>query len=137
MWYDENSMIQERGGQMDFIFVALGGAVGAVGRYAVSLLPVKGSFPVLTLVTNVVGAVLIGLVVGLSSGREDTSRRALLFWKAGVCGGFTTFSTFSLEAFSLFEQKHYGLGGAYLLLSCGLCLLGVFCGTRLAALLRA
>ena len=122
---------------MDFFFVALGGAAGAVGRYAVSLLPVKGAFPVLTLATNVLGAVLIGFVTGLCSGREDASRRALLFWKTGVCGGFTTFSTFSLETLSLWEEKRYGMGGAYMLLSCGLCLLGVFCGTRLAALLRA
>ena len=81
---------------MGFLFVALGGALGAVGRYAISLIPVKTGFPVLTLVTNVLGAVLIGFIVGLVSEREDISPNTLLFWKTGVCGGFTTFYVFDV-----------------------------------------
>ena len=46
---------------MSFLFVALGGALGAVARYAISLIPVKTGFPLLTLITNIIGAVLIGL----------------------------------------------------------------------------
>ena len=69
---------------MSFLFVALGGAIGAMGRYAISLIPVKTGFPVLTLVTNVLGAVLIGFIVGLVSEREDISPNTLLFWKTGV-----------------------------------------------------
>ena len=80
-----------------FFFVACGGALGAAGRYAVSLLPVQAGFPVLTLVTNLLGAVLIGFVVGYGSAGGMTPNQ-ILFWKTGVCGGFTTFSTFSLEA---------------------------------------
>ncbi|MEE3416399.1 MAG: CrcB family protein [Prevotella sp.] len=49
---------------MSFLFVALGGALGAVARYAISLIPVKTGFPVLTLITNIMGAVLIGFMVG-------------------------------------------------------------------------
>ena len=50
---------------MSFLFVALGGALGAVARYAISLIPVKTGFRVLTLVTNIIGAVLIGFIVGV------------------------------------------------------------------------
>lgn len=119
---------------MGFLFVALGGALGAVGRYAISLLPVKTDFPVLTLVTNIAGAVLIGFVVGIASGREGVSENAVLFWKTGVCGGFTTFSTFSLEAFRLLEKKAYIPGGIYIVLSVICCLCGIYCGRKLAML---
>ena len=101
---------------MRFICVALGGAIGAVGRYAISLISEKPGFPVLTLITNVLGAVLIGFVVGLVSQRENISSNTVLFWKTGVCGGFTTFSAFSLEAFSLLENHQIAAGSIYIVL---------------------
>ena len=106
------------------IWVALGGAVGAVGRYGISLLPWKGAFPLLTLATNFLGAVAIGFLSGLFSQRL-LGERGKLFWQTGVCGGFTTFSTFSLEAVTLFQNGRYLLGGAYVLLSVALCMAGV------------
>ena len=121
---------------MNFLFVALGGALGAVGRYAISLIPVKTEFPILTLVTNIIGAVLIGFIAGLASENENASPQAVLFWKTGVCGGFTTFSTFSLEAFTMFESKSYFFGGIYVLLSVICCLAGIFCGEKLAMIIR-
>ncbi|MCR5733468.1 MAG: fluoride efflux transporter CrcB [Lachnospiraceae bacterium] len=121
---------------MNFLSVALGGALGAVARYAISIIPVKTGFPILTLITNMIGAVLIGFIVGVTSNREGISDNTILFWKTGVCGGFTTFSTFSLEAFGLFENKQYAAGGIYVILSCGLCILGILCGKKLAALIR-
>ena len=121
---------------MNFLFVALGGALGAMARYAVSLLPVKAGFPVLTLITNILGAILIGFVVGVASDHEGISEHTVLFWKTGVCGGFTTFSTFSLEAYNLLEQKRYAAGGGYVLLSCVGCILGIVCGKKLAALIK-
>ena len=121
---------------MGFIFVALGGAVGALGRYAISLLPVKTSFPVLTLVTNMIGAMLIGFIAGAVSGGNEASPNTVLFWKTGVCGGFTTFSTFSLEAFTLFENKAYLSGGIYIFLSVACCLAGVYCGKKVSMLVR-
>ena len=95
---------------MNFLFVALGGALGAVLRYAISLIPVKTDFPILTLVTNIVGAVAIGFIVGIVSEKENTSPNTVLFWKTGVCGGL------------------------YVALSVVFCLLGVFCGKRLASI---
>lgn len=50
---------------MDFIFVAMGGAIGAIGRYIISLIPVKTGFPILTLITNILGAILIGFIAGI------------------------------------------------------------------------
>ena len=120
---------------MRFICVALGGAIGAVGRYAISLISEKQGFPVLTLITNVLGAVLIGFVVGLVSQRENISSNTVLFWKTGVCGGFTTFSAFSLEAFSLLENHQIAAGSIYIVLSVVLCLAGIFFGRNLAAIL--
>lgn len=117
---------------MGFLWVALGGAAGAMGRYAISLIPSKTAFPFLTLITNISGAVLIGFVVGLVSERENVSQNSVLFWKTGVCGGFTTFSTFSLEACGLFEDKLYVQGGLYVVLSVVFCILGVIFGRKLA-----
>ncbi len=121
---------------MGFLWVALGGATGAMGRYAISLIPVKSAFPFLTLITNVIGAVLIGFIVGFAAGRDDVSENAILFWKTGVCGGFTTFSTFSLEAFQLIESKSYFSAGLYILLSVLCCVIGILCGRKLAELVK-
>lgn len=120
---------------MSFIFVAFGGAIGAMARYAISLIPVKTGFPVLTLLTNILGAILIGFIAGLVSERDAMSPNTVLFWKTGVCGGFTTFSTFSLEAFTLFEKQQIVAGGAYIILSVLFCLIGIVCGRRLALMI--
>ena len=120
---------------MNILFVALGGALGAVARYAISLIPVKTQFPVLTLVTNILGAILIGFIVGLTDKKGNVSPNTVLFWKTGVCGGFTTFSTFSLEAYDLFEKKAYLLGGSYVTLSVTCCIFGILLGKRLTAVI--
>ncbi|MGN0488367.1 MAG: fluoride efflux transporter CrcB [Ruminococcus sp.] len=116
---------------MGVIFVALGGALGSVLRYAISLIPFKTDFPFITLIINFMGAIAIGFVMGVVS---EKSPNMLLFWKTGVCGGFTTFSTFSLEAITLFEKKMFFFGGLYVILSIGLCLAGVLCGKKIALL---
>lgn len=111
---------------MGFLFVAMGGAVGAAGRYAISLIPCKTAFPTLTFITNIAGAVLIGFIVGIAESKEDFSPNAVLFLKTGLCGGFTTFSTFSLEAYNLFHNKDYLTGGLYAGLSVVCCIFGIF-----------
>lgn len=119
-----------------FLPVALGGALGACGRYAVSLLPWTDRFPLATLLTNLLGALLIGFVAGLS-GQGRLSKQWTLFWKTGVCGGFTTFSTFSLESMDLLREGRWLAGGIYIALSVGCCLIGVVLGQRISqAILR-
>ena len=115
---------------MRFVFVALGGAAGAALRYAVSLLPAKGAFPLLTLLTNLAGAFVIGVIAGLAA-KRNLPQNAVLFLKTGLCGGFTTFSTFSLEACMLLRSGRVGLCVLYMLLSVALCRGGVFGGLLL------
>lgn len=115
------------------LLVGTGGALGAMGRYGLSLLPWRGEFPLLTLLTNLLGAVLIGFIAGLA-GRGRLNPSAALFWKTGVCGGFTTFSAFSLEAVQLFEKGRHLAGSLYILLSLLLCLAGVLAGQALSRL---
>ena len=120
---------------MGFFWVALGGAAGAMARYAVSLIPVKSTFPWLTLFTNLIGAMLIGFITGIAAAKDGVSQNMVLFWKTGVCGGFTTFSTFSLETYTLLEHKLYAQGGIYMMVSVVFCIFGVLCGKKLAFLL--
>lgn len=110
-----------------FLAVGLGGALGAMGRYGISLLPLKSAFPFLTLLTNVLGALVIGFVVGVTAD-NTASPNTVLFWKTGVCGGFTTFSTFSLETLRLFESSQTASGLLYAGASMVLCVLGVHIG---------
>ena len=56
---------------ISFLFVALGGALGAMARYAISLIPVKTGFPILTLIKNIAGAILIGFIVGFTSNKDN------------------------------------------------------------------
>lgn len=112
---------------MSFLMVAAGGAVGAACRYAISLIPFKGEFPLLTLVTNILGALLIGFIVGMAQ-QKELPANTVLFLKTGVCGGFTTFSTFSLEAWGLIENGSKLLAALYILLSVVCCIAGVWLG---------
>jgi CrcB protein len=95
----------------------------------------KTEFPILTLFINIAGAILIGFVVGMIATKPTTTRNMALFWKTGVCGGFTTFSTFSLESVNLFERQQYWLGGLYMILSVGCCMVGVIWGKKLSLLI--
>ena len=105
---------------LDALAVFVGGGLGSVARWLLSL-PAwravgEAGFPVATLVTNVVGAFLIGLVVAAAPACGLSARTTLLL-KTGVCGGFTTFSTFALETGGLIEKGAYAAAGAYLVLS--------------------
>lgn len=113
------------------ILVAAGGAAGAVCRYLVSLVPVKADFPVMTFVTNLAGAFLIGLIVGLAANRWSESPRLVLFLKTGFCGGFTTFS---LETVQLLEKGRLFTGVGYAVVSVVACLTGVVLGMAAASL---
>lgn len=110
--------------------VAAGGAIGATLRYMIGLIPFRGDFPTATLIINLVGAFVLGVISGVLYSKSS-SRTLGLFLKTGVCGGFTTFSTFSLEAVTLIEGGKILLGAAYIALSLVGGLLGVFLGLSL------
>ena len=114
---------------MSFLFVAIGGAIGAMLRYAISLVPVKTTFPILTLITNVAGAFVIGAIVALAA-KHNMSDNVMLLLKTGLCGGFTTFSTFSLETFNLCKNGKTGMGILYAVLSLILCVIAVAGGEK-------
>lgn len=99
---------------MAWLYVALGGAAGAVLRYAVALwvgAPRGVGFPWATFAVNVAGSLVLGLVVALVPPGDP--RRLLPLLAVGFCGGLTTFSTFGLETVSLVQARAYGLAAAY------------------------
>jgi len=116
---------------MQMLLVGLGGAAGAMLRYAVGLVPCKSGLPVMTLLINVLGALAIGVIAGVAA-KRNVSPGALAFLKTGVCGGFTTFSTFSLETYLLAQNGGLVPAAAYAALSVGLCLAGIALGMLLA-----
>lgn len=115
--------------------VAVGGALGCCARYAVTQLvqQVYGrSFPLATLIINVMGCLLMGFLFFETLDRisiSPTLRAAIL---AGGLGGFTTFSTFAMESFLLLEDGEIGYAAAYLLLSVFLGLLAALVGAYIA-----
>ena len=108
-----------------FIFVvAVGGACGSVTRYLVAIgsarlfgpqLPLQ--FPWGTLIINITGSALIGALAGLFATRWDVSQTARIFLTVGICGGYTTFSTFSLDAWHLLERGQAAASITYMLSS--------------------
>lgn len=117
-----------------YLLVGAGGAVGAMCRYMLSTIPFKGNFPIITMATNIIGAVLIGCVIGISMQFESVSSGMILFLKTGVCGGFTTFSTFSAETLTLIENNQIVSGSLYAALSVALCIVGVTIGKTLISI---
>ncbi len=118
--------------------VALGSALGAVARYLVStwtLAALGPGFPWGTLAVNVLGAFLIGLYATLTgpAGRLPAGLVQRHFVMTGFCGGFTTFSIFSLETVLMLDRQDYRAAGLYLGLSVVTWLIAVWLGQRTAA----
>ncbi|MBY0382446.1 MAG: fluoride efflux transporter CrcB [Xanthobacteraceae bacterium] len=100
--------------------VALGGGVGAVTRYLVAIGSGKlfgMNFPWGTLIINITGSFLIGLFTGLFALKWNLPQAVRIFLTVGVCGGYTTFSTFSLDTFYLMERGETLAAGAYMVAS--------------------
>ncbi|MFN3233733.1 MAG: fluoride efflux transporter CrcB [Alphaproteobacteria bacterium] len=117
-----------------YLAVAAGGAVGAMGRFAVggvSLRLMGPGFPWGTLAVNVLGAFLIGTVTMLLAQRFQASHILQAGLVTGVLGGFTTFSAFSLEAALMVERHQWGLAAGYAMASVVLCVAAVFAGMAL------
>ena len=104
---------------LNCLVVALGGGIGACLRYLIGLIPLKEPFifPVKTLVINLLGCFVIGLVASLALKNSSLSSKLVLFIKTGFCGGFTTFSTFALETETLIKTGQSELAILYVALS--------------------
>ncbi|MBP5601434.1 MAG: fluoride efflux transporter CrcB [Treponema sp.] len=104
---------------MNCLLVALGGGVGACLRYLIGVIPLKEpfTFPVKTLLINLLGCFVIGLIAALVVKNSSISPKTVLFIKTGLCGGFTTFSTFALETETLIKTGHIGIALLYVALS--------------------
>ncbi len=115
------------------LMVGIGGFVGSILRYLISLIPVneKNTFPIKTLVTNVVGAFIIGLIVAIALKRPQMDPKTVLLIKTGFCGGFTTFSTFALESSDLIGKGQWGIAAIYMILSVVLCVLAVMLAEKI------
>lgn len=91
---------------LNCLAVGAGGFIGAVLRWLIGLIPVemKSGFPIKTLAVNIIGCFSIGLITALAAKLFPDNTRLSLFLKTGICGGFTTFSTFALETEGLLEK---------------------------------
>lgn len=124
---------------MAYLWIALGGALGSVGRYWASNL-IAGragkAFPWGTLLVNVSGSLIIGLLAAwlISEDRSQAHPRWREFLMIGVCGGYTTFSSFSLDTLNLLRAGQWFQAGAYAVLSLVLCLVAVWLGHTLGQL---
>jgi CrcB protein len=108
---------------MSFLQVAIGGAIGSCLRFGVGIVMLRLAGPVMplgVLTVNIVGSFLMGVVMVLSFHRGLEHLNPLLM--TGLLGGFTTFSAFSMEAFTLYERGQIGTAAAYVGLSVGLSL---------------
>ncbi len=123
----------------NILLVAFGGGLGSVARYLLSLYIVKnsnGTFPLATLVVNVFGCLLIGLLFGLAERSGFLSVELRLLLAVGFCGGFTTFSTFSNETFELMRGGQVYSALFYILLSVLFGFFAVMLGYKLITLIR-
>jgi CrcB protein len=119
---------------LTYLWVALGGALGSVSRFWLGGLVAERfvTFPMGTLVINVTGSFLIGVIGAFASpeGRLDSQSRAFAtqFLMIGVCGGYTTFSSFSWQTLNLLRDREWLYAGGNILLSVVLCMVAVWLG---------
>ena len=125
-----------------YFWVALGGALGSVSRFWLSsLIAVRygSAFPAGTLAINVTGSFIIGVFAAFSDpdGRVMASPGFRQFFMIGLCGGYTTFSSFSLETLRLARAGEFLYAGGNVLLSVTLCLIAVWLGYLLGSMFNA
>ncbi|MES2178387.1 MAG: fluoride efflux transporter CrcB [Gemmatimonadota bacterium] len=128
---------------LTYIYIAVGSAAGGVLRYIVGNVvqrqldpwaPRSGGlpFPIGTLVVNVTGAFLLGVILIVSARYGEGARHLRLLLAVGLCGGYTTFSSFSGDTIGLLENGGTGLAALNVVASVGLSLLATFAGVMLA-----
>jgi fluoride exporter len=114
-----------------FLLVFLGGGLGAALRHGVNLLAARllgTHFPYATIIENVTGSLVMGLLAGYFAFKGDAVQPLRLFLATGVLGGYTTFSAFSLDTALLWERGEVGLAVLYVAGSVALSIAGLFAG---------
>ena len=118
-----------------YLWVAIGGALGSVGRFWLNgIISAKfgETFPFGTLVINITGSFLIGIFAAMAipEGRMDSQSRAFAtqFLMIGICGGYTTFSSFSLQTLNLLRDREWLYAGGNVILSVVLCMIAAWLG---------
>jgi len=124
-----------------YLLIGIGGALGSVGRYWASGVVANltgGAFPYGTMFVNVTGAIVIGFFAALTGtdGRIFVGTSGRQFVMTGICGGYTTFSTFSLETMALARDGEWLYAGLNAILSVALCLAAVWIGAVAAEALN-
>lgn len=120
---------------MGFLVVFLGGGLGAALRHGVNLLCARWlgtGFPYATMIENISGSLVMGLLAGYFAFRGGPPQHWQLFLTTGILGGYTTFSAFSLDAVLLYERGALGLAALYVLGSVALSIAGLFAGLAIA-----
>ncbi|MEM1326339.1 MAG: fluoride efflux transporter CrcB [Bacteroidota bacterium] len=118
---------------MNFVCVFIGGGLGSICRYGIALLlrPYTDQFPYATLMANIVSCVILGWLFAYSQ-RVGLSSNATLLLMTGFCGGFSTFSTFSLETFTLFTSGQSLAAFANVVGNLVICLGAIWLGIKLS-----
>jgi CrcB protein len=117
-----------------YLWIAIGGALGSVGRFWLNGIVSQrfDTFPMGTLVINVAGSFIIGILAALTlpEGRMNSESRIFVtqFMMIGICGGFTTFSSFSLQTLTLLREREWLYAGGNILLSVVVCLVATWLG---------
>jgi CrcB protein len=116
---------------MGYLIVFLGGGVGAALRHGINLASARAlgtAFPYGTLMINITGSFVMGLVAAYFAFKGDASQHWRLFLTTGILGGYTTFSAFSLDAALLYERGEVGMAAAYVIASVAISIAGLFAG---------
>lgn len=119
---------------MPYIIVFLGAGLGGALRHGVNVAAARlfgYGFPLGTLIVNVAGSFLMGVLAGYFAFRPGLSQHMRLFLTTGILGGFTTFSAFSLDAALLIERHSYALAAGYVVGSVGVSIAALFLGLAL------
>lgn len=115
------------------MLAGIGGAIGTMMRFAAYILFKPSHFPYSTLLINVAGSFVIGLVFGFAVKHIQFDNNWKVFLATGICGGFTTFSAFSLENFQLLQQQKYFLSATYIVGSVVAGIIATWVGYKIAA----
>ena len=116
-----------------WLAVFLGGGIGSLMRYGTGLITSsywKNTFPLATFISNLLACIILGATVAILRNKIQHNDWWYAFIVIGVCGGFSTFSSFAKENLELFEKGNYWLGILNIVLSVGLCIGAIYLAKR-------